>query len=64
MNKQESKLLENIGSGKARYIRRLCTIMDNKGERYNVEELMKKSREDIMQLINDKLDYPYQRFDA
>lgn len=58
------KINKTIGISKARSIRRLCMILDNKGEKYNVEELIEKSREEINDMINQNIDYPYQRFDS
>ena len=64
MNEQELKLIENIGVCKARSIRRLCKIMDHKDEKYNVEELLQKTREEINDMIIDSIEQPYQRFDS
>lgn len=64
MEKNHEVVLETIGYTKARYIRRLCIIMDRNGEIYNIDDLLKMPREEIQQMINDKLDHPYQRFDS
>lgn len=64
MNQQELELLDGVGIAKARCIRRLCMILDNKKELYVVEDLVKKTREEITEMINENIDTPYQRFDS
>lgn len=58
------ELLIGMGTTKATAIRRLCRIMDRKGEMYNVEEFLKMTREEIRDKINEEIDFPYQRFDS
>jgi hypothetical protein len=55
---------ENVGLSKSRMLRRLCRILDHERETYDIADLVKLSREELQHMINEKVDFPYHRFDS
>ena len=64
MKPDKFQILEKLGESKAKRLRRLCQILDHKREIYDINELVKLTRDQINDLITEKIDEPWQRFDS